>query len=423
QNVQEHSCEKEQTVVEKETGHHDHDEHYGDRHGIDDETKMSDFEEVTCEHNVSIVDCDYCRFEVGVVKIDKPIESLIEIGLVQDIERANILTFTGQVRLDSTRTVDVVPTGGGQVRNVIKFLGEKVKKGDTLAVIHSDDLGQAKADFLEIQAKLELVGTTFKREKNLYEKKISSEADYLNALNELKAVEASYAATEIRLLLFGLETEQITGIKEEKEKGEFANMILRAPRAGTIIRQNISIGKIVDTTESLHTISDLTNLSVWCDIYEKDLAVLHEQFSRDKSLQAVVRVKAFPSTKFDGLVDLIDNLMDENTRTVKMRVQVKNPENKLRPGMFVDVDVAISQQGHMLAVPQTAVMSDAGKNFVFQYWKNDLWVRRDVAIGDKYGDLIEILNGVLKGSKIVTGGAFMLKSDILREKMGAGCAD
>ena len=77
----------------------------------------------------------------------------------------------------------------------------------------------------------------------------------------------------------------------------------------------------------------------------------------------------------------------------------------------------------MTAVPRNAIMSDAGKNFVFEHWKDDLWVRRDVTVGSVRGDFAEILGGIPKGATIVTGGAFMLKSDILREKMGAGCAD
>ena len=223
--------------------------------------------------------------------------------------------------------------------------------------------------------------------------------------------------------LFGLGTEQIAGIKDEKENGEFANLILRAPQSGTIITQNISVGKMTDTTESLYTIADLSNLWVWCDVYERDLAILHKQFAQDKSLQATVRVKGFEPNTFNGAVDFAGNVMDEDTRTIKIRVQVKNPEAKLSPGMFADVEVAIPLPGRMAAVPQVAVMSDAGKNFVFQHWKNDLWVRRDVAIGDKYGNIVEILSGIPKAATIVTGGAFMLKSDILREKMGAGCAD
>jgi cobalt-zinc-cadmium efflux system membrane fusion protein len=114
--------------------------------------------------------------------------------------------------------------------------------------------------------------------------------------------------------------------------------------------------------------------------------------------------------------------MDEHTRTVKIRVQVKNPENKLRPGMFADVAVLIPGEGHMNAVPQNAVMSDAGNYFVFRHFKDDLWVRCDVIPGQSQGGYVEILKGISEADRIITGGAFMLKSEVLKEKMGGGCA-
>jgi cobalt-zinc-cadmium efflux system membrane fusion protein len=388
------------------------------------EGDLSFLEKAMCEHKVRTVDCDNCRFELGVVKIQPSVaEALVETGVVKDIQRAKILRLTGQVQLDRTRAVEVVPTGSGRVERVEKFLGQEAKKGDVLAVIHSADLGQAKAHFLEVQAKLELAQATLKREKELYEKKVSSEADYLSALNELKAAEAYYAAADRRLRLFGLGTEQMAQIKQEKENGQFAQLILRAPQTGTIITQSISTGKMVETTESLYTIADLSNVWVWCDVYEKDLAVLHEQFSKGKPLTAIVHVKAFEGTEFAGVIDLIGNVMDEHTRTVKVRVQVANKEGKLKPGMFADAEAMVPLEGRITAVARTAILSDDGKSFVFQYWKDDLWVRRDVVVGSKQGRFFEILSGVPKGARVVTGGAFMLKSDILREKMGAGCAD
>ncbi|HUT28168.1 MAG TPA: efflux RND transporter periplasmic adaptor subunit [Sedimentisphaerales bacterium] len=388
------------------------------------EDDLSVLEKAMCEHQIRTVECDNCRFELGVVKIQASVaDALVETSLVEDVERAHTLRLTGQVQLDQTRVVDVVAMGGGRVERVEKLLGDKLKQSDVLAVIHSDDLGQAKAGFLEVEAKLELARATFEREKELYEKKVSSEADYLGAMSELSAAEAYYAAAEKRLRLFGLETAQIADIRHERNTGQFARLILRAPQAGTIIAQNISAGKTVGTTETLYTLADLSNLWVWCDVYEKDLAVLHEQFSKGKPLKAVVRVKAFEAARFEGVIDLVGNLMDEHTRTVKVRVQVTNEDRRLRPGMFADVEVNVPLEGRMTAVPSTAVLSDDGRSFVFQHWKEDLWVRRDVVVGRKQGPFVEILSGVPKGARVVAGGAFMLKSDILREKMGAGCAD
>jgi len=165
-------------------------------------------EEAMCEHAIRTIDCDKCRFELGVVKLQPSVaSSLIETSVVQDSPRTKTLKLTGQVQLDKTRVVDVVSTGAGQVKRVERLLGQEAAKGDILAVIHSADLGQAKAQFLEVQARLELAITTFEREKELHEKKISSEADYLSASSELKAAEGYYAAAERRLYLFGLGAE------------------------------------------------------------------------------------------------------------------------------------------------------------------------------------------------------------------------
>jgi len=381
-------------------------------------------EQAMCEHEIRTIDCDKCRFEIGVVKLQPSVaNALIETSVVTETPRTKTLTLTGQVQLDKTRVVDVVSTGSGQVKRVEKLLGQEVTKGDILAVIHSADLGQAKAQFLEVQARLELATSTFEREKELHQKNISSEADYLSALNELKAAQAYYAAAERRLRLFGLGAEQINTIKNEKENGLFAQLLLRAPQSGTIIAQSISGGALIDTTESLYTIADLSNVWVWYDLYEKDLAVLHDRLSSGRTVPAKVRVKAFEGELFDGVVDLIGSQVDEHTRTVKLRVQVRNEQGKLKPGMFAEAEISIQLKDSITAVPSSAVLSDEGKAFVFQHFKDDMWVRRDVRVGEDIGGFVEVLSGVPKGTKVVSHGAFMLKSDILREKMGAGCAD
>ncbi len=394
------------------------------RSAVGSTSDLRALEKVMCEHGVATVECENCRFEIGVVKLQPSLaKALIETTVVQAGPATKTLRLTGQVQLDQTRVVDVVPTGSGRVKRVKKLLGQDVAEGDVLAVIHSDDLGQAKAQFLEVQARLELATSTFEREKELYEQKVSSEADYLSALNELKAAQAYYAAAERRLRLFGLGTEQISAIKDEKENSQFAELVLRAPQAGTIIAQNVSAGALVDTTESIYTIADLSNVWVWYDLYEKDLAVLGDRLSSGKTIVAKVRVKAFEAEVFDGVVDLIGSRVDEHTRTIKVRVQVRNGERKLKPGMFAEAEISVPLEGNITAVPSSAVLSDEGRSFVFQHWKDDLWVRRDVRLGRNLGGFAEVLNGIPTGATIVTRGAFMLKSDILREKMGAGCAD
>jgi len=381
-------------------------------------------EKLQCEHQIHTVACDNCRFEAGVVKVEHSLAgSLLKTAVAEELERARVLKLTGQVDLDQMRVVDVVSPVSGRVERVVKLLGDEISESAVLAVIHSADLGEAKARFLEVQAQLKLSQATLDREKELYLKKISSEADYLDALNELQASKAYFAAAEKRLHIFGLDTDQIQAIQNEEENGRFAELVLRAPRAGTIIAQNISAGKLVETTNTLYTIADLSNYWVWCDVYEEDLAVLHEQMASGKELKAKIRVKAYQGEEFEGVVDLIGSMVDEHTRTVKVRIQVKNEQGKLKAGMFTDAEISIPTGNHFMAVPRSAILSDDGRDFVFMHWKDDLWVRRDVVLGENQGVHVEIVRGITNGDTIVVNGAFMLKSDILREKMGAGCAE
>ena len=112
--------------------------------------------------------------------------------------------------------------------------------------------------------------------------------------------------------------------------------------------------------------------------------------------------------------------MDEHTRTIKVRVQAPNPDGKLKPGMFATVEVVVPLNKQVALVPREAVLSDDGKSFVFQHWKDDFWVRRDVVVGEADDRDIQVLAGLDPGSTIAVGGGFMLKSDVLRHKMGAG---
>ncbi|MFH1741626.1 MAG: efflux RND transporter periplasmic adaptor subunit [bacterium] len=472
---------------------------------------LDELENVECEHEVPIVQCNSCRFEAGVVKIPPAMaDALIKTGEVERRGAVTTLRLTGEVQLDQTRVVDVPPAGRGWITQVSALLGDRVEEGDVLAVIHSEDAGQAKAFYLtahtrfEIarkeqerqssmnaalrkllqrleneseslkvqnsnglasewigewkskligsKARVQLARSVYEREEDLQKKKASSKADYEKALQELQIAEAEQAslieevhlnmsldqlhadnslkqaeadlkAAEQRLYIIGLDEQAIRDLPRQSDSKSFARLEIKAPRTGTVIAQNVTKGHFVEISESLYTIADLSNLWVWCDVYERDLAVIHTALAERKFPQAKVKVAAFPDAPFFGEVDLIRSLLDEHTRTAKIRVQTRNEHAMLKAGMFANVEIEIPTGKQIALLPQEAVLSDEGKSFVFEHWKDDLWARRDVEVGKSNGGFTEVLDGLSEGAQIVTGGAFMLKSDVLREKMGAGCAD
>jgi cobalt-zinc-cadmium efflux system membrane fusion protein len=169
-------------------------------------------------------------------------------------------------------------------------------------------------------------------------------------------------------------------------------------------------------------LADLATVWVWADIYEQDLPRLIEA-RVSGPIPAQMFVRAFPEEPFPGRIDYIGATMEERTRTVKVRATVENERRLLRPGMFCEIRMGITGLEEALAIPRSALFSDEGRDFVFTHWKGDYYVRRPVRRGRDFFERVEILEGLEPKETIVAEGAFLLKSDILREKMGAGCAD
>jgi cobalt-zinc-cadmium efflux system membrane fusion protein len=317
--------------------------------------------------------------------------------------------------------------------------------------IPAEVLGEGKSKWVGAVARLRQAKIILAREKSLVAKQASSKAELETAEREMQTAQADYAsfleeiqlnvkldrlkaenaskladaklnAAEHRLYLFGMDDEAIKAVPQMKDNGRFAQLEVKAPRAGVITALNITEGKFVETAQSLYTIADTSNVWVWCDLYERDLGPLHERLAKGDKPQANVKVAAVADVLY-GVVDLLDSAVNETTRTVKVRVQVKNEQGKLRPGMFAAVDIPLTEGKKVALVPRQAVLSDEGQTFAFVHWKDDLWLRRDVVLGKPQGEMMEIVSGLSVGDKVVAGGGFLFKSDVLRAKMGAGCAD
>jgi cobalt-zinc-cadmium efflux system membrane fusion protein len=199
-------------------------------------------------------------------------------------------------------------------------------------------------------------------------------------------------------------------------------LTVRAPRGGVILERHASKGERVEPGKELFLVSDLSEVWVWADLREHDVPFIFRNVNGGATFDAEVRSPA-GGKSYRGKLDILSGTMNEQTRTVKARIVVSNPDGHLRPGMFVNIRVFLPGGGSVVAVPKTAVLSDEGRTFVFVHKEGDYWIRRPVTLGKRLGDMVEVRSGLAAGQRIVTDGSFLLKSDVLRRKMGAGCAD
>jgi cobalt-zinc-cadmium efflux system membrane fusion protein len=380
-----------------------------------------------CEHGIPQYTCAECRYQLGVVKVSADL--LAEKG-DQGFRTATVdrrpmpagQELNGEVELDEDRSVFIGPRAPGVVRAIHVDVGQRVRQGQVLFEIESAEMSEARAELIKSSAALQLARVTAQREEDLFQKKICPERDVLEARATLEQAVAADSASRERVLRLGLAGDEVDAIARGSSGGQGGLMPVRAPFAGTVLERSLNLGALVEPGQRNLLLADTSRMWVMTNVYERELAAILEQQARGK-VPAEVLVPAFAARVFQGHVDTVGGTLDEATRTAKARVVVDNPDGVLRPGMFAQVQLLLDTGQKALAVPAEAVLDDEGRSFVFVRHDPGYFVRRPVTLGRSSGGWVEITRGLRGGETVVTRGAFLLKSDILRSKMGAGCAD
>lgn len=302
----------------------------------------------------------------------------------------------------------------GRVESVKVKLGERVKKGQVLGIIESAELGQARADYLSAQTKAGVAESAYAREKQLVEKGISAEQDARQAESALAVAKGELDAADARLHAFGLSEAEIKALKaNEHYSSEFP---VRAPIEGTMIEIEATPGLSVDGTKQLFTVGELSNLWALIDVFEQQLPDVHV------GQEVELTVVAVRDAIFAGRVEYIADLVEEKSRTIEVRVAVPNPDAKLKPGMFATARLQTKSAVDAIVVPRDAVQKIGNESVLFVPLDERSFRAIDVEVGETTAAHAVIENGVAAGTKIVAGGAFILKSELSKESMGEGHA-
>jgi cobalt-zinc-cadmium efflux system membrane fusion protein len=320
--------------------------------------------------------------------------------------------------------VHISPRISGIIETVSTDIGKRVKAGDPLLTLVSVELGKALSDYERNRTLSDLSEKVFAREARLKEQKVGSEQDMINAQMVFEQHRTDLKASGQMLHVLGLTDEDLAKTRDSSQGVGKGVLTVRAPAAGTIIEKHAVAGEVAEPGKDLMLLTDLTSVWVWANVHSGDLAPLLAAEKRG-AVAVEIKVAAFPDQPFKGVLDYVGATMNEQTRTVRVRATIENADLLLRPGMFCDAAISLGadKAEDVMAVPRGAVFEDEGVSFVFKHWKDDFFVRQNIRKGRAFSGLIEVLDGLQVGETVVTDGAFLLKSDVLREKMGAGCAD
>ena len=323
------------------------------------------------------------------------------------------LDATGEGMVNQDRLVEVVPFVPGIAREVRVLLGMQVKKGDVVAVIDSRELADAKSAWVVARERTKLSQTKFERDDRLRKKKIVPEQEYLDTRAAMTEARIEQRAAEQKLRALGLTEDDLRALAAQPDQSLTRYEVV-APMDGTVIAKHVTTGESVDISTPIYQIADLSTVWIIASIYEKD-------FARVKPGQrTAVSTRAFPGRTFEGRLTWISDTIDERTRTLKVRIEVENPERLLRPGMFFTTMISVDRRDGVLTVPAAAVRRLKGETVVFIDEGQGQFERRDVETGAKSEALVEIVRGVKQGERVVSAGSFILKSELEKGGFEAG---
>jgi cobalt-zinc-cadmium efflux system membrane fusion protein len=347
--------------------------------------------------------------------------SAIEIELVGPQSIAGVIPATGKVLVPEDRVAVIGPVNEGRIVRLFAGQGSRVQKGQKLADLESADIDQAEADYLKAladyenarrssAAEIRLAQANYDRTKLLYEKTITAGKNLQTAEHDLEVAKAAgessvngakatLTAARRHLLILGLSNSTIDSLPQKPDLA--AVFSLNSPIAGTVIERNATVGASVGTDANLFKIIDLSRVWIDANVFEKDLARVR------MGQEVKVNVPALPGSTYTGRVILIDSVVDPETRTIKVRTEVANPDSRLKPDMFANVEIVTDLNRSAISIPQTAVLNDGGKTVVFVAEGNG-YQKREVHTGIQNGDRLEIVEGLSAGEKVVVKGNYLL---------------
>ena len=242
--------------------------------------------------------------------------------------------------------------------------------------------------------------------------------DTLESEQQLRQAEQAVDVAKAKLNILGYSNEGLAKLKPDEVSDALSHYEVRAPFAGTVIDKNVVLAERVGTDTMMFRIADLSTVWIQADIYQKDLYALQQ-------LGGTLRFRA-PSGS-DGAMHTHEveifyrgDVIDPETRTLRLRAIAENDDRHLKPGMFVEVEIPTEDLVVGLAVPESAIQELDGENVVFVQAGETSFKPRPVTVGEAAGGMVQILAGLEAGDRVVVSGAFALKSEMLKGEISHG---
>jgi cobalt-zinc-cadmium efflux system membrane fusion protein len=326
----------------------------------------------------------------------------IKIGQPVMVDLADKLQVPSQVEVDEERLARIGSYVTGRVVDLFVMLGDNVMAGQPLARLTSPELTQAQLAYLRSVSRTVLMEKAAERARQMLAADVIAVAEVERRESELEVARAELEAAKDQLRLLGVDS----AVLKELAKGGhiLPSVTINASRSGTVIARNVIIGQVVQPADPLFGVADLSSVWVVGDV--------PEQIARNVRVgqHVEIYVPALGGKSYDGLIVFVADTVNPLTRTVMVRTMVENPQRKLKPDMLATMHV-MDTAHKSLVVPETAVVREANRDYVFLAQGNNRFLRVPVELGPEVADMRPVIQGLSAEQNIVVDGAFDLDNE------------
>lgn len=351
------------------------------------------------------------RLEPAMVK-----SANIVSAVVESRTQALVLQVNGRLTANEDRTWHVDSFTEGRILKLFANVGDRVTAGQLVGQMHSHEVHEsrsehqrAKTDLAKMQSQRSYAERTRDRMKRLLELKAASVEQTEHAESQLRDAEAAVKNAQIELERTRVHLVEFLDVPAEAHEDEAVP--LKTRNGGTVIKRETSVGAVVKAADGIYVVSDLS--SVWM------IAALPEdQLGKVRvGMTAQVKVQAYPEESFAGKIVRLGDQLDVETRTVPVRIVLANPGQKLRPEMYAVAEIGAGGVTEAIVMPQSALQDFNGQAVVFVDLGDGKYTVRPVRTGRVQGANVEVLEGLAAGEKVVSRGAFVLKSQMFKSSL------
>jgi cobalt-zinc-cadmium efflux system membrane fusion protein len=316
----------------------------------------------------------------------------------------------GELAVDQRAYAEVGVPIAARVTRVLVHAGDNVRAGQTLAELNSPELGRARAEYLSARSRLTLAEAALERKRGLAAERIVPQREVQEAESAATEARAALRASRSVIAAFGVEPP-----KDDGDAATSSAFVLRSPVSGSVIERNAVVGQLLEPSTPAFRIGDLSMLWLHVHAFERDAVRIN------KGVAARVAFSALPGEDFGGAVTMVGRHVERDSRTVPVRIDVKNRGGLLRPGMSATATLPVGKAGAaILTVPVAAVQRVRNEWCVFVPKDDRHFEIRRIGRGRDIGGEVEVLSGLEAGETIVVEGAFLLKAHAEKGEAGHG---